>query len=167
MRHIIIFVVLIGLSFNSTAQIDKYKAAFLYRFCLMVKWPAEMESGDFKIGIIGETPVKKELEVFASSRKINGRKIVIQSFSGAEAIGKCNILFLSKNAKGAIAQLSSKAADKGTMILAESPGFAKKGAAINFLVSGGKLKFELNASTMEKAGLRASGELKGLAILVD
>ncbi len=167
MKYIVFIVLFFGISYNSTAQIDKYKAAFLYRFCLMVKWPSNMESGDFKIGIMGNSPVKKELETFAQTRKINGRKIVIVNVQGPDAIGKCNIIFVSNSSKNSIAALSAAAANKGTMILTESPGFANKGAAINFLVSGGKLKFELSEKSMESAGLRASRELMGLAILVD
>ncbi|MDN5211274.1 YfiR family protein [Fulvivirgaceae bacterium BMA12] len=167
MKYVMIIVVSLGLGVNANAQSEKYKAAFLYQISLMVKWPPNMESGDFVIGIIGKTPVKNELETFGKSRKFKGRPIVIKSFSGSEAIGKCNILFLANNSKSSIADLASRAGNQGTLIFSESPGLATKGSSINFLISGGKLKIELNASTLEDAGLRASAELKSLAIMVD
>ena len=126
-----------------------------------------METGDFTIGIIGNTPVKKELEALSKSRKFKGRSILVKAFTGSDAIGSCNIVFVANNSKKVIESLASATKNQGTLVLSESSGMAKKGSSINFLISGGKLKIELNPTALEKAGLRASAELKSLSIIVE
>jgi hypothetical protein len=55
---------------------------------------------------------------------------------------------------------------KPVLIITDKPGMGGKGAVINFVEQEGKIKFELNQSQAEKRGLKVSGSLTQLAILI-
>jgi hypothetical protein len=51
-----------------------------------------------------------------------------------------------------------------TVIISASEGGLKKGSSINFIVEGGKQKFEIKSSNIKKNGLKISDDLLNLGV---
>ena len=66
-----------------TAQSTNYKAysLFVYNFMKYVEWPEEESTGDFIVGLIGDSKIKEDLIVLANNKKLKGRKIVFKVFN--------------------------------------------------------------------------------------
>lgn len=56
---------------------------------------------------------------------------------------------------------------QGVLTVGDALPSAKKGVAINFVLRGEKLNFEINQRAVDRAGLVVSAQLLKLAILVD
>jgi len=142
-----------------------YKAIFVYNFIKYIEWPSNEQT--FKIGVLNGTP-----ELMASFKKMiakksgEGHQLVLENYSSAAAAGNCQLLFIPDNQSNTLSEVSAKLTGKPTLIVTESDGLIKKGSGINFIVVDGKLRFELNRSTLKKADLKVSSNLLGLAILV-
>ena len=97
---------------------------------------------------------------------VNGAEIIVKQFSSAEEVKDCHILYVSKSASSKLSEVISRTSDQPVLIVTDTPGMAKKGSVINFIEDDGKIKFELNQSYAESRGLKVSGSLTSLAILV-
>jgi hypothetical protein len=143
------------------------KAAFIYQFTNYIDWDSLIPGDQFIIGIIGNSPVNEQLDEIARTKNVKGKKIVIRRFDKLEEIGPCHILFIPRKASFPFSDILAKIESKGTLTITEKAGYAKKGAAINFVEVDDKLKFEANPKSINDAGLKASSQLLKLAIIVN
>jgi hypothetical protein len=169
MKKIMFFAVGVLLLFsftNVSAQKEKFQSLFIYNFSKYVKWPDGLPTDKFVIGVIGSTEMTKALESMATNRKVNGTDIIVKQFSSASEVEDCHILYISESASSKLSSIVSDIGDKPVLIVSDTPGMAKKGSVINFIEEEGKIKFELNQKYAESRGLKVSGSLVSLAILV-
>lgn len=158
-------------AFTANRQADKaseynLKAAFIYNFTKYIEWKAGAVDNDFIIGVIGASPISAPLDEIVKTEMVNGKKITVRHFTSPSDISFCHILFISRNTNAALDDILAKTTGKGMLIVSEQDGYAKEGAAINFVVIDRKLKFQANVNAINKAGLTASSQLLKLAIIV-
>ncbi|QCK14263.1 YfiR family protein [Mangrovivirga cuniculi] len=131
------------LNFDSVAQNEKIKTAFLYQFSRYIQWPGN--NGSFTYGVYGDGPIYNALVNMAKTRP--GFKIIkVTSLAQAK---QCNILFVTDKVDN-IQQVKQSVGNSPTLIVTEKSGFAKKGSEINFTNVGGKLRFEMNSDSLKK-----------------
>lgn len=170
----LLFVLTISTAFTpdmSSQKVDtnaKIKAVFIYNFTKYIEWPSSSQNGEFTIGILGENPTLfKELDNMSKVKKVANRAFSISSFTSSSEIKEPHILYIPKDNSGALSSAVSKLKGKNTLIVTESPGLAKQGSAINFIIVGSRQKFELNKSTASKYNLKVASALESLAVLVN
>ena len=152
---------------TANAQTEKYQSLFIYNFSRYIKWPENMSSGQFVIGVLGNSAVYDHLKEMADTKKkTQNMDIIVKRFNSINEIENCHILYVSNNFSTSIQAVSSSSATKSSLIITDKPGLAQKGATINFIEESGKMKFELNQSSADKKGLKVAGSLSALSILV-
>ena len=145
---------------------DKFKALFIYNFIQYIQWPDSDTSGDFSIGILGDTSVAEPLREIARRRTVGDRKLIIEPVKEIEALGACRILFVAGSKKDQLEEIRQQAEDKHILTIGDTEEFAHQGVAINFTLVGEKLRFEIDCGAIERAGLKVSSQLLKLGILV-
>ena len=169
MRKILLFI-LINFIFISIAlaQKEKYESLFIYNFTKYIKWPDGYNSGNFLIGVIGNSSIYQSLDEMAVSKKktSSGADLEVVKYNSIADIGNCNILFISEDVIDNLPEIEAATSDRPILIIADSPGMATKGAVINFIEKDGKIKFELNESKAQERKLVVSGSLISLAIII-
>ena len=159
--------VLFFMSFTKVqAQKEKFHSLFIYNFSKYIKWPENAPSDKFVIGVLGSSQMVKTLEATSANKKINGADIVVRQLNSPTDIQDCHILYVSQNESNKISQVTSSTGKNPVLIVTDKPGMAQKGAVINFIEQDGKIRFELNQSDAESRGLKVSGSLISLAVLV-
>lgn len=148
------------------AQKEKVHSMFIYNIGKNVKWPEAQKIQKFVIGILGTSEIQKELKSMAATRKVHGMSIEIKQFNSTAEISDCHILYVSASESGFLDQALTKISSKPVLIITDNPGLAKKGAAINFVEIEGKIRFELNQKNAKSKGLKVTGSLTSLAIVV-
>lgn len=162
-----LFMLFIAKPEKAFAQDVDYKTytLFLYNFMKYVEWPDA--TGDFVIGVVGDSPIKKELVILSENKKAKGRKIVVKAIASPEDALACNMIYIPSSKSAQLKLIAEKVKGKSILIVAEREGLAKKGAAISFLVDDDDaLKFDLNKSVLESQSLKVANLLLQLAILV-
>ena len=145
-----------------------YKAytLFLYNFMKYIEWPAEA-SGDFVIGVVGDSPIKKELLVLSENKKVKGRKIVMQIINSPEDALLCTMIYIPSSKSAMLKPITEKIRGKAVLIVAQREGLAKKGAGISFMIDDDDvLKFDINKSVLNRQNLKVANILVQLGILV-
>jgi hypothetical protein len=179
-RWLLVMTFLVALPARLHAQeevIDRefeLKAAYLYNFGRYVEWPHKAATDvPFVIGILGKDPFGTQLDRIAAQRTILGRKISILRFNSAKDTKPCQILFVaSRPAKASDEDTPAerlRAAlevlkDQPVLVVADTPGLARKGAAITFLVDldENRIKLEINLEAVKRRGLKISSRLLAL-----
>jgi hypothetical protein len=141
-------------------------ANIIYRFTKYIDWPDNRKSGDFIIGVIGETPLYDELNGSMVNKKVGDQKIIIKKFSATGATFNCHILFISEEESSSIKKISSRTARTSILLVSESDGLAQKGSCINFVIAADRLKLEINKINVEERHLSIAPELLQLGKIV-
>jgi len=138
----------------------------VFNFTKYVQWPDHTASGEFVIGVIGNTEVYNTLQTWYGGKPRGGKTYVIKKFSNASEVTDCHVVFIDKSKSGEFQSVNDKAKGKGTLIITDKNGLGEKGSSINFKTIDNKLKFELNQKAIEASNLKVSGALSSMAILI-
>jgi len=146
---------------------ENLKAVFIYNFTKYVFWSDNDTSLTFNISIIGNSDIVVPLEEIANKRKVGDREINIYRLRDINSMVPSHILFISKSESNRLSVILNQINQKNTLTISDSDGFARMGVAINFFISNGKVRFELNSKAIERAGIKVSSQLQRLAVIVD
>ena len=161
----VVALILIISDFASAQEVNyKLQAGLLYHFTKHIEWPVSKQSGDFVIGVLGNTNLIDAVEEMAKNRTVGNQKIVVVQVKTPDDTSKCHIVYIQKFQNSQFNAIFSKAKPNHLLLITETEEGGKRGAGINFITIDEKLKFELNKSSIEDAGLKVSNELVKLAI---
>jgi hypothetical protein len=148
---------------------DQLKAVYMFNFAKFVDWPAEtLRTADAPMNfcVLGRSPASDELDVSIRGKAVNAHIIAVRHLRGPEEIKDCHLVFLAASAGKQNLKLLQAARGLPVLLVSESPGFAKAGGAIDFLIEDGKVIFEVNQNAAETAHLKISSKLLALARIV-
>ena len=149
---------------------DEYqvKAAFLFNFAKFVEWPSEAFSdpnAPLVITVFGDDPFNGSLEA-VRGKLVNSRKLTIRRVKDIQDIGKSNVLFVSPSAKKDLARILDALQGQSVLTVGEDTAFTQCGGVINLVKEDNRVRFEVNVSAAERAGLKISSRLLALARIV-
>jgi len=169
---LIIMLALSMISFLGYSQANEYvlQAVYLEKFSRFVTWPEESGMGDankpFIILVIGQTPLKENLEQIYAIQKINGKKVEIKQINKKEEIQYGHILFIAESEKKNLNTILEITRQKPILTVSSSPEFGERGVLINFFEENKKLRFEINESEVLLSQLKMSFYLLNSAVIV-
>lgn len=134
-----------------------------------VEWPESAVKNEFTVCILGDSPIKKELQnLAASGKKIKGKNIVVRLIDKPEEACDCQLLYVASSKSSVLKMLKDQMKDKPILIVGEREGLAKKGAALSFVtLEDDALKFDINKKEIEQRQLKISSSLVNLGIVVN
>ena len=142
------------------------KAAFIYNFGKFVEWPGEDEtspSDPFRICILGENPFGDEFSQATRGKQIKGHPIVVTPIARADQAAPCHVLFIAATERHAIQKTLEQIQTFRVLTVGESQDFAALGGIIRLELEEGRVRFEVNLTAAERARLKISSRLLGLA----
>lgn len=167
-KNAIVKLFLIGILFilgmvNGSAQELDYRAQslYIYKFTKFITWPEEKASGDFIIGVFGNSPIIEELKLMASIKKAGkDQNIIVKEVSAEDDMMQYNIIYVASSKSRQIRTLSEQIGDEPVLIVAEREGMAYKGATISFMITDYQiLKFEVDVGKLENQQMTISEDL--------
>lgn len=141
-------------------------ANIIYHFTKYIDWPETKKSGDFIIGVVGDSPLYDELKKNVDDKKVGDQRIRIQKFSVSATSFNCQILFISDDKSRSIKKIVAATAGTSILLVSETEGLAQKGACINFTIVADHLKLEINKNNIEQRKLNIASELLQLGKIV-
>jgi hypothetical protein len=149
-----------------TAQADnlseyRLKAAFLYNFITFTEWPAGV-GNTLNLCVYGPDPFGEDLDKL-QGKSVASRSLAVRRTNSVNGLGNCQIVFITRpmidNLSGVIDDLNGRA----VLTVADSPGAARQGVAINMGTENNKVNFEANLGAARGNGLNLSSKLLRLA----
>lgn len=147
-------------------EADEYeiKAAFLINFSQYVEWPPEAfrdSSEPLSICVLGRDPFGSTLDQMVTRKVVGGRPLVVRRLSDAKNAGSCRVLFAGSSERKSLANGALTAI--GVLTVGEEGSPSSDGAVISFSLQSGKVRFTIDMAAAQRANLRLSSRLLGLA----
>lgn len=158
---------LLALSATTRAQDEKFKALFMYNFTKYIEWPQAKQSGDFVIGVIGNSAIVDELNVIAQKKTVGAQTIKVKQVSSTEDLTKMHIVFVAEGNSSEASAIAGKVKGKGVVLITDKAGFAQSTSGINYISKNGKPNFEVSSKHLDEEGVKVSSQLLALGTLVD
>jgi hypothetical protein len=151
---------------DATLLERRVKSAFLYKFTSYVDWPPTAfprSDSPVVIGILGDEPLAAELTQMVAGRTLDGRPITVRRVSATDPGQGVHIVFIGRNEARRLAQVARAPAAAPVLLVGESPEAERLGAAIVFVVSDGRVRFDVMPEAAERHGIRLSSRLLAVA----
>ena len=145
------------------------KATYLYNFGRFIEWPGKVaaaQGGSFTVCVLGQDPFGPSLDATLAGETIGGKTVVAKRISSDEESGDCQILFLSLTDDSRLNKIIVDLDKKAVLTVSDMSQFVKRGGMIQFVLEGKKVRFEVNLTAAQHAGLTLSSELLKVATAV-
>jgi hypothetical protein len=139
------------------------KAAFLYNFGKFVRWPAGRTRNEFTICVLGQDPFGSTLDSIIAGETVDGKAVSVRRIGTSADSAGCQIVFISLSEEKRLKDILEVIGKSGALTVSEIPQFTLRGGMIGFVLTGGKVRFEVNLSPADGAGLMFSSELLRVA----
>ncbi|MDW8331027.1 MAG: YfiR family protein [Cyclobacteriaceae bacterium] len=169
MKKLVFLLMLAGATAITRAQErpeHEIHAAMLFNFIKYVQWPDEGAAGDFVVGVMGEDNVFNTLKAWYDGKPKGAKKYVIKKLTSADEAAACHVVYLGKSKSKEFDSIKAAISGKPVLTVTDGTGLGQKGSCINFRIIDGKLKWELNQSTVTSSNLKVSGQLASMSILI-
>lgn len=174
-KHLALTIVYTLVAFSTplcAAQIPKateyeVKAAYLYSFGKFVNWPSNASAGgpdDFVICVLGQDPFGANLQTIVAGEKIGGKPVTAKRISTKEDGSHCRIIFISASEQPRLKQILTDFTPSNVLTVSDMPDFTARGGMIQFVMRDNKVRFEVNLTAAERAGINLSSELLKVAV---
>jgi len=145
------------------------KAAFLFNFGKFVDWPESSfaeKSSPFSICVLGEDPFGTALDQTLRGKELSNRPVRTVRTADPNAARQCQIVFVSASEKSELSGVFRALHGSNALLVAEIPGFAAAGGAIEFTMEDNHVRFAINPGAIQRAGLQVNSQLLALAKIV-
>jgi hypothetical protein len=156
----------LNLAAGQSATEYQVKAAFLFNFAKFVEWPADAfaaSDATLQICVLGPDPFGGDFEQVIEDKTVNGHRLEIIHPSGLPQARSCQILFVASSQKQQTKEILQGIKGASVLSVGDTPGFAKAGGVINFVLDDNRVRFEINPKAAERAHLKLSARLLTVA----
>jgi hypothetical protein len=145
------------------------KATYLYNFGRFVQWSTgavAAKSDSFPICVIGQDPFGAALDAILSGESIDGKAVVAKRVAKPQDAMSCRVLYVSMSEDSRLKEVLAGLNKAGVLTVSDIPQFSQRGGMIQFVLVGNKIRFEVNLTSAQDAGLTLSSDLLKVAVAV-
>lgn len=146
------------------------KAAYLFNFTRFVEWPdlpGVPADAPFVIGILGADPFGRALDDALAGKTVGGRPIVVRRLREPAGAGSVQILFLGAATERETALALRAARGRPVLTVGDGNGNSRRSAILTFRIRENRVRFDVNLTAAQEAGLKVSSQLLKVALSVE
>lgn len=156
---------------SETEKPNEYQveAAYLFNFGKFVDWPADTTGkapDSFVICVLGDDPFGTSLDRLRDSGRVKGRDLAAKRIVRVQDAAACQVLYISSSETSRLSKIISTLGNTSVLTVSDIPRFTERGGMIQFILEGGRVRFQVNVSAAENAGLVLRSELLKVAVSV-
>jgi len=142
----------------------RMRAAYIYNLAKFVEWPPPSDApsdAPIVFGVMGRGALAAALEMTVYGKTIQGRPVRVRLVGSVLELKPCHLLFIGL--AGGTGDVARAAAQAGVLTVGEGEDFVRSGGMVNLIPYRERVRFQINLSAVESAGLRISSKLLRLA----
>lgn len=143
------------------------EAVYLYRFGGYVEWPPEaLARPRFTIAVLGDDEVAEALSRVIKDRSIGTLPATVRRARSVRDVGDAQIVYIGEAYRGDLHELIAGLQRHSVLIVTDEADALGAGSMVNFVIAGGKVRFEVSVTSAARAGLKISSQLLSVAVRV-
>ena len=156
-----------GVAYADRPSEYQVKAAYLYNFGKFVNWPADATAtSDFEVCVLGADPFGPLLDATVSDSTINGKRVIARRIARAQDAAGCRVVFIAASESPRLGSDLAVLSKLHVLTVSDNPHFLERGGTIQFMFEGDRVRFAVNLTAAQEAGLTLSSELLKVAAKV-
>ena len=155
-------------SAQTQAPESDLKAAIISNMLLFVEWPSGQRNDptsapedQLVVCYQNSSPVADALRRL-DGKSVKGKLLKVTSVSNGDA-RRCHALYVAPGNAAALAPLLAGLSGSSVLVAGDSPEYAGHGVMLNLDLSGGRVVFDIDLRSAQKAGLQISSKALRLA----
>jgi len=159
--------ILSGVAFPDRPSEYQVKAAYLYNFGKFVSWPADAGvTSEFDVCVLGTDPFGPLLDATVSDSTINGKRVIARRIVRAQDAATCRVVFIAASESQRLSSDLAILSKLHVLTVSDNSHFLDRGGMIQFVFEGDRVRFAVNLTAAQEAGLTLSSELLKVATRV-
>ena len=154
---------------RATPTENDVKAAYIYNFGKFVKWPANYnanQGGAFTICVLGDESIGATLQSTLTGKTLGGAPVIFKQLSKPQDAASCRVLFIDGDQESHLKGILSALDRESVLTVSDISDFSKRGGMIEFVTEGSRVRFAINRTVAENAGLILESDLLKVATTV-
>lgn len=141
------------------------KAAYLYNFGRFITWPSKVadQKSTFAICVLGHDPFGAALDSALAGKVLDGKPVIIKRLSKPQDAVNCRILFIGPELGSQLRGILAALNQSSVLTVSDMPDFLRHGGMIQFVLEENRVRFKINLTSAENAGLVLSSEMLKVA----
>jgi hypothetical protein len=148
---------------------NEVKAAFLVNFAKFTTWPADaFASGTdpIVIAVVGEDPFGSAIDQAVRGQKAGERPLQVKRVGSRDDLSAYQLVFIASSEQKQVEQILRRLEGSATLPVSDIAGFSRAGGAIELVMEGSRVRFEVNVGNSERRRVKVSTRLVALATKV-
>jgi hypothetical protein len=152
---------------DGPASEAEVKAVFLYNFANFVRWPeagVRAAPAPYRYCVLDDdlAPV---LDRALRGEQVEGRPLSLVREASPKSLAECHVLYVGRGRleRGQGWDLVRQGVTAQVLTVSDLEGFDRRGGMVALVREGRRIRPVINVDTVERAGLRVSAKLLGLA----
>jgi TonB family protein len=150
-----------------TASAYQVEAAYLYNFAKFTEWPKQSlpdGSSSLVIGVVGgDGEFIEVLKGTVTGKAIGTHILTVKHLSPTDDLRSCHLLFFPSSERKRIQAEIAGLGRASILLVGEEEGFLHQGGMINLVLENGRIRFEVDRASLDRANLHLSPKLLALA----
>lgn len=146
------------------------KADYLFIFSKYVDWPAgtfTTTNQPLVIGVIGDGAIAQALERRAAGRlSQDGRTVTVLQAARAADLNGCQMVFIGRPERHRLREITQVLGGKPVLTVCDSDDLFDQDLTVKFVLSEGRVRFEVKLESAQGAGLRIHSGMLASALKV-
>ena len=145
------------------------KAAWILNFARFVEWPSNAftsSQSPILVGVLGKDPITQDLQATLERQLIHGRRFLVRPVATDPELRACQILFVSSTERRRLRELPDRIRGACVLTVGDTDDFLDHGGVINFVLREKSVRFEINITTAQAAGIKLDANLLRVALAV-
>jgi hypothetical protein len=148
---------------------DDVKATFLYNFTKFIEWPAAASPAPtpFRLCVLADPEFTRAVDRTIAGELVEGRQLERVEPQSIGEVSTCAILYVGREHVDRSAPWLAAARDLPVLTVGDGPQFVQRGGAIGFVLENNRVRFDVSARAVQRAGLKVSSKLLRVARSVE
>jgi hypothetical protein len=144
------------------------KAGYLFNFLRFTDWPPQAlaKGAPYRIGVLSDAAAFAVIADALNGKTLSDRQIEVVSLKAGDSLHGCHLVFVPRAAGSLALEFAGRSRPDGVLMVGETEDFALRNGMIGFVLRGHNIRFQVNLSAAQEAGLKLSGRLASLAEIV-
>lgn len=140
------------------------KANFLFQFATFNDWPEDRKKGPFKIGVVGNDNLYKEMLEKYASKAVGSQALEVHRLDKMQSGQYYHIIYVDGAANGAMPNVIKAIGEEPTLLVANNRDALQKGAAISFVPIDGMIRYSINPEVAKKKNITIGSRIQLWAV---
>jgi hypothetical protein len=145
------------------------KAAYLFNFARFVEWPHEvMPAGALMaLCVDNDATVADALERTIKGRAVDGHTLAVRRLKAGAPLPTCHVLYLGGSDLKRSVEMIGMVNRVGVFTVSDAARFAQSGGIAELFLEDGRMRIAVNMDALQRARVRLSSRVLGLAKIVN